>query len=339
MVPAEDVGSVLGGYHPAGTIHLRLKGADDILKKAKEENEDIYDDLPMADGEDPKTKDVSNVEGALSGGEDGSKEERVDAVSPSEAKDMLVMRLDESIARALERIKELCKNSSPFVVNESMDALASEIEALEEKSKKEWVDNHALIDHDGRARCSFHFCKKLFKDRKFLQKHLLKKHPEFLKAEIAKCHDSYMMKWWDEEVCRPVPQILVDCGSTFGLVPSSVSGSDKPTASDPEPDLWREEQDLKRRMEEEEEMRRQRRAEVMELAERQRKNSESRGETAGGPPMNDSVDPTFGGGGNRSSNFVDVDDMKDEKVELSFENVDVPIIPPKKKKKKKKKFL
>ena len=64
-------------------------------------------------------------------------------------------------------------------------------------------------------------------------------------------------------------------------------------------------------------------------AERQRKNSESRmdGESGAG---ND-----FGNKGG----FIDVDDMKDEKVELSFDNVDVVAVPTKKKKKKKKKKL
>jgi len=71
--------------------------------------------------------------------------------------------------------------ASPHIVNESVDAMAEKIEAMEEKNKKEWVNNHAVIDADGRARCSFHFCRKLFKDKNFLQKHLLKKHPEFLR--------------------------------------------------------------------------------------------------------------------------------------------------------------
>jgi len=57
-------------------------------------------------------------------------------------------------------------------VNETVDAIASEIESSEEKTKKEWIDNHAVIDSDGRARCSSHFYRKLFKDEVFLKKHL-----------------------------------------------------------------------------------------------------------------------------------------------------------------------
>ncbi len=89
-----------------------------------------------------------------------------------------------------------------------------------------------MIDGDGRARCSFHFCSKLFKDNNFLQNHLLKKHPEMLQAEMAKSHDLYMMNWWGKEEVRPVPHVCIDCGPTFGLRLSSVIGACDPTTID-----------------------------------------------------------------------------------------------------------
>ena len=45
------------------------------------------------------------------------------------------------------------------------------------------------------------------------------------------------------------------------------------------------------------------------------------------------------GVGSNDGSFVDVDYMKDEKFELSFENVNVLAPPPKKKRKKKRKKL
>jgi len=221
-------------------------------------------------------------------------------------------------------------------VNETVDAIASEIESSEEKTKKEWIDNHAMIDSDGRARCSSHFYRKLFKDEVFLKKHLIKKHGEFLKAEMAKCHDSYMMKWWDEEICRPVPQVLVDCGAKFGMVPCSVVGSEKPSIVDPEPDLWRDEQDRIRKQEEEEEIYRAKKVAAAE--ERSRRFTEPPTDRHEHSDQNvGERDASFIG----NSNFVDIDDMKDEKVELSFNNVEVknPTSSGKKKKKKKKKLL
>lgn len=322
---AANVGNCLTANHPTSVIHLRLKGADEILKKAREDHAEMYDDLPINEVED------AAKDGTMTG-EDGRGDEEN---KPDEPKDMLVMRLDESIKSATEHLPSDADIGSPFIVNETVDAVASEIESLEAKARREWIDNHAMIDGDGRARCSFHFCRKLFKDETFLRKHLIKKHGEYLNAEIAKCHDSYMMTWWDEEEQRPVPQVLVDCGSKFGLIPERVVGAAEPRVKDPEPDLWREGQERIRQDEEEEERYRKERAAASEAVDRNRRYSEGgdgdRGAGAG----------TAGGGGERNfgnSNFVDVDDMKDEKVELSFSNVDVAQ-PPKKKKRKKKKLL
>jgi hypothetical protein len=165
-----------------------------------------------------------------------------------------------------------------------------------------------LVDgEDGRARCGYPFCRKLFKDGSFLKKHLFKKHSEYLRAEVAKCHDAFMMRAWEEEAVRPIPQIWVDCGSNFGLQPSTVVGA-IPMGEDPEPELWRKEEERRKRLEEKEEMRNRRRDEQMQQPHMPRR---------------------------APSTFVDVDDMKEEKVELKFDTVDIPVEAPKKKKRKK----
>jgi hypothetical protein len=356
---SDNVGAVVGGSHPAGVVHVRLKGADEILRKTREENADMYDDLPMADDKDKEnTTDNDSKMNDDANNDNNDNDDGLDektkgesTAHSAETKDMLVMRLDDSIEKVLSTITEEMEVPNPYCINETVDTVANEIESLEQKSKKEWINNHAVIDGDGRARCSFHFCNKLFKDKNFLQKHLLKKHPEFLQAEMAKSHDSYMMTWWDKEEVRPVPQVCIDCGPTFGLRLSSVIGASDPTTIDPEPDLWREEQDRIRKFEEAEEKYREKIAAAANMEHHghghsnnhhqyhhthhhsHRKNSDAQGSGV--------VDAT---GNTASSNFVDVDDMKDEKVELSFENVNV-VAPPvkgkgsKKKKKKKKKLL
>ena len=127
-----------------------------------------------------------------------------------------------------------------------------------------------------------------------------------------------MMKAWDAEEVRSVPPVLVDCGSRFGMVPSHVVGAE-PMAEDPEPGLWAKEEERRAKIEEEQRLRRERRAAA----------AEADGE----------MDDGLGAGSKRpreAANFVDVDDMQDEKVELSFEAVEVPVPQPKKKKKKRK---
>ena len=156
----------------------------------------------------------------------------------------------------------------------------------------------------------------------------MKKHPEYLAGERAKIHDSYMMKAWEEEETPPIPQILVDCGE-FGLVPTVVSGV-CPTCTDPFPDLQqRKEEKL---------------AQERERRERyQRTNTKYDSQYDAGPYAPNYRDGDRGKShtntGSNKGGFVDVDDIQDEKVELSFENIALPLPPPKKKKKKKKKIL
>ena len=300
---ADGLGNVLAGKHPAGTIHLRLSGADEILKKASEEAEGPPEDIQDTAG----TPADETAEGDA-------------AESSQAAKDLLVKRLDESVSRALEEVTSsvIAASSDDCPVDEKTNAVAKEIEAAEEAVTPTWIDNHSLVDSDGKARCSFHFCRKLFKDRKFLEKHLLKKHSEHLRAEQAKCHDAHMMKYWDAEEERPVPPLLVDCGTRFGLVPSAVHGADRPMVDDPEPQLWAKEEERREKIEEE-----------------QRKQRERRAAAAG----DDGMDGGMGAGMKRPRDFVDPDEMVDEKVELSFDAVDVPVPKPKKKKKKKRSLL
>lgn len=244
--------------------------------------------------------------------------------------DLLVKRLDSSVARALEESQARVGAAAIFV-DEATDAAAAALEEEEAEARQRWLRDHAITDADGRARCSLHFCRKLFKDRIFLHKHLLKKHPEYLAAEQAKTHDERMMRAWEAESVRPVPRILVDCGDRLGLVPTDVYGT-TPTADDPAPALRRaEEEETARRREEEE--RRERWGRERRAAAAAARRDEERGDAV------ESRNDRPGGGGGGGGGFVDVDDVKDEKVELSFDDVALPAVPPKKRKRKKKKIL
>ena len=378
---AENIGCILGGCHPAGVVHRRQQqqpqqqqlvvvnntnNTENVatMKNVEEEEDNEDKDKDKENNANNNNNDMLIVDDDIALDEKGVVEQQKEVEKKSTENsaatttttttttattNIVVFRLDNSIAKARKSIKgKNVENISSLVISNTIKTVATEIDTLEKKSKINWIENHTLLDHDGRARCSFHFCRKLFKDKKFLQKHLVKKHPEFLRAEVAKCHDSYMMKGWDLEVNRPVPPILVDCGSSFGLVPSPVTGSKAPSAVDPEPGLWSERRERQRRLEAEAEIRRKQRADAAELEEMQRglNSGDLRGGRGGGGIGGDrtdersqpSVSNQDGGGGNGGS-FLDVDDMKDEKVELSFENVNVLAPPPKKKRKKKRKKL
>ena len=239
-------------------------------------------------------------------------------------RDLLVRRLDDSIAKALEE----CESTQPsdILIDEEKQAAADTIVTAEEQVQERWLDDHSITDADGRARCSFSFCHKLFKDSSFLHKHLLKKHGEFLRAEQAKCHDPAMMRAWDESEDRPVPDIMVDCGAVLGCVAVPVTGGQVPDCVDPEPELWRRQEEYRRR---DIDMNARREESRQRQQQQQQQRDTDDHQAASGPerPL-----PSRRGG------FVDVDDMKEEKVELSFDNVPVPeaALPAKKKKKKRK---
>jgi hypothetical protein len=256
--------------HQASTIYLRLKDADEIV-------------LDQLQSQKHKAHEESVDE-------DGSV--TLDIVTELK-NDLLVKRLDDSIAKALIDLDdpESARRKLISVSSDDVRVIATAEKDIEEQ----WLIDHSNVDEDGRARCLFHFCHKLFKDVSFLHKHLLKKHGnDFLKAAQAKAHDSFMMQAWESAEIRPVPNIAVDCGDIFGWVSVPVVGK-IPMAHDPEPDLWREEEE-----------RQKQRLDVRRAQYRDR--DPGRGYANHGPGNRDTeVRP-------KASTFVDVDDVQDESI-------------------------
>jgi len=77
---AENVGNCLTAGHPTSVVHLRLKNANAILKKMQDENEVMHDDI--------------------------SSNHNTFSENKNEPKDMLVMRLDDSISKAPSRLPD-----------------------------------------------------------------------------------------------------------------------------------------------------------------------------------------------------------------------------------------
>ena len=304
----KTLGDVLAGNT---SIHLRLESADRVLEEAAANNVIVEPTPPPQDEEEEKdSTEATDTPNPPS-----------PPPPPAVSKDLLVQRLDDSLQEAIEKLEEWkssnCESENEtccIVISKEINALADEIVVKESEVEPVWIANHSL-DDEGRARCSFHFCRKLFKDQSFLRKHLRKKHGEYLVAEQAAVHDSYMMQAWEQARERPVPKVRVDCGASLGLVEASWTTADSkddeeggdggviPVVEDPEPALWEKEEERRNR---ENEMR-QRREEVRRGRQQEAENR----------------------------NFVDVDDMKEEKVEVNFDNLKVPLT----KKKKKRKLL
>ena len=292
---------VATGKHAVSTIHVRMKNADAFIQEQQQN--------------DPSS----------------SMDHTDTPVAPR--KDLLVQRLDDAIAKALH---EYCGITEPgdtyhnaatrgdhppmTIAAERQAQLEQEAKGIQDAQdvvQQQWLVEHAgRVDPDGRARCSsFLNCGKLFKDSTFLCKHLLKKHSEHLHAEQAKCHDAFMMKAWESVSERPVPYILVDCGKQFGTVPCPVVGT-IPTCIDPEPKLWSDYLERRQRLEDME----LRRLEQRNQNKHQHQQQQSSVDEHPYKPMSQPPQRPPP----RVNNFVDVDDMKVEKVEVSFDNVVVP---------------
>ena len=114
-----------------------MKGADEILAKAVEDRRNSHSVAIAEDGE---------------------------TTSPDAETDMLVKRLKDSIVRMLEKVQEMAQRGPSCLIDDKTDAVVRKIETAEQASRQEWIKNHGVPDEDGRVRCSFHFCHKLFKD-------------------------------------------------------------------------------------------------------------------------------------------------------------------------------
>ena len=339
---SSNIAEVFSGKHPTSTIHLRLANADEILKEIAEKD--------AARAPAPDTSATTSAADTESNDEPAADADApAPAEEPSKQLDLLVQRLNGCIEKALNECTkwdESDEGNGDYVVSKEIDTQAREIQHQESLVEGGWMDDHTLVDEDGRARCSFHFCRKLFKDQSFLRKHLMKKHSEFLRAEVAKCHDAFMMEAWDKQERRPVPPILVECGRAFSTVPSPVLGAAEPKAEDPEPELWRKQEERRKQEEEELEARRER-------YQQHHSHQHHRHYNDGGDDRAPDLDSALPDGrppppnerrGGRGGGFVDVDEMKVEKVEMSFGDIPIPVPtadgePVKKKKKKKRKLL
>jgi hypothetical protein len=281
-------------------FHVRLKDADEALRQKQQKK------APAA--------------------EDGA-DEMVEDEGPLEYEDFLSKTHDDKVNESLQSLQEsvaILQTEGRFVISPEADELAEATEAEIEVCREDWCAKHTReipnpnadpLDPSTatRYRCGFHFCPKMFKNAAFLHKHLVNKHPEHFEAESAKVHDEYMKISWENAESRSfLPEVLIDCG-TYGIKTSKVTGTFKvPEIRDPYPDLVRQEEEQARAHYEREEKRRR----------------EREGYDGAGSNQPD---------GRPIVTFIDVDDVKDETVEIKVDTAAVAELPNKPAKKKRKK--
>lgn len=93
-----------------------------------------------------------------------------------------------------------------LAAQEKEKTLVEEIEAREELSLESTYSNYAeKAGDDGKHRCRL--CTKLFKAVDFVKKHIRNKHPELVMDKVAEVGESYMWEQYREDPNRPLPPI------------------------------------------------------------------------------------------------------------------------------------
>jgi len=79
------------------------------------------------------------------------------------------------------------------------------------------VSKRCKQEAEGKARCCFADCNKLFKDANFLKKHLKAKHELFASEELLKDAEPYMKARYDAQdlIARPLPAISLELLGTI----------------------------------------------------------------------------------------------------------------------------
>lgn len=179
-------------------------GDDDEARPNEQDQGD--DDQDESDNRDPQ---VGNAKEVYEGGKDdvrpqviGSKPVKV-GFSYKKINNMI-----KDLSRTL-RMRETPIESSR-VINDETDAriLAEKVDiALDEKIKV-----LCPIEKEGKARCCYKSCNKLFKGPEYLKKHMASKHETFALDTILKITEPYMQQRYNSENIkfRPLPPVNVE---------------------------------------------------------------------------------------------------------------------------------
>ena len=106
------------------------------------------------------------------------------------------------------RIRETSINSIKGPNNDDSKILADRVnDAIDDK-----INDLCPVEKEGKARCCYKSCNKLFKGPEFLKKHIISKHESFASDIILKITEPVMLKIYNSEdiMYRPLPPVDVE---------------------------------------------------------------------------------------------------------------------------------
>ncbi|KAH8043576.1 hypothetical protein JL722_15127 [Aureococcus anophagefferens] len=104
---------------------------------------------------------------------------------------------------------------------------AAENAAVDRATEAFYAETGAAEDN-GRARCGFEWCRKLFKSQDFLRKHGANRHGDYLEQFVTAARRPFMWAVYELDGQKPLPPIRTDAGAE--VEPSSSSAA-RPTGS------------------------------------------------------------------------------------------------------------
>lgn len=89
---------------------------------------------------------------------------------------------------------------------------AKELAALQERIFDQCVEARLKLEKEGKCRCCYASCSKLFKGLDFLTKHMHLKHEDFSHEELLRAAEPYLRRRFEAEPIksRPLPPVEVD---------------------------------------------------------------------------------------------------------------------------------
>ena len=125
--------------------------------------------------------------------------------------------IDHRIEQMITDLKKLTDRKKALAESPELERTKDESDPIELDTKLEKVYNDlahksCTVEKDGRARCLYKLCNKLFKSMEFLTKHLKSKHEYFGYAKLVSEAEPYMRAKYDAEDInwRPLPLVEVD---------------------------------------------------------------------------------------------------------------------------------
>lgn len=216
---------------PSPTFRSAAAPEDTLTPQAADSDlaglEAVHAALSSAEREDEeKEKDKVQEEREAEEEAEAEERDREDDRSPSEQPPQIATTVavassssasSASSSTSDRRIDALLKAlQSPAPSVDQSDA--ADLKALLDKTFEGLVRARCKFEDDGKCRCCFEYCKKLFKAYDFLAKHMRGKHPEFGLEQSLRHAEGYMRRRYQAEPlpARPLPPVEVE--GPFGRI-------------------------------------------------------------------------------------------------------------------------